>query len=402
MRKFKFCKPPIYAINAEGFELFPNSSRAAVACLRTSAITSTSANRLIDALVLGSLSVERIIVYYERLLAGAARRRPLVIVSTPPIHLIHRKKADREMAKLWTGVLPAATTQFRGDQSVDIEATLRHLDTMIEAGVHGMIMLGTVGENCSLLFEEKIDLLKAAVQHIAGRIPVLTGVAEYTTSLACKYSQAAQDVGVDGLMLLPAMVYKSDPRETIQHFRTVAGAVDLPIMCYNNPVSYGVDITPEMFAEMADEPQFVAIKESSEDTRRITDLRNRCGDRYTVLCGVDDIVLESLALGAEGWVSGLVNAFPAENRLLWDLAAAGRYGEALEVYRWYMPLLHLDTHPKLVQYIKLAVAEVGLGSEAVRPPRLPLIEAERSRILSIIRQAIANRPTGVTAQITAS
>ena len=172
-----------------------------------------------------------------------------------------------------------------------------------------------------------------------------------------------QQVGVDGLMVLPAMVYKSDPRETIAHFRAVARATDLPIMVYNNPVSYGVDITPEMFADLADEPKFVAIKESSENVRRITDLRNACGDRYMLFCGVDDLVLESLVLGADGWVSGLVNAFPAENRLLWDLATSGRWDEASEVYRWYTPLLHLDTHVKLVQYIKLAMQECGLGSE---------------------------------------
>jgi dihydrodipicolinate synthase/N-acetylneuraminate lyase len=296
------------------------------------------------------------------------------------------------MQTKWHGVFPAATTQFRGDYSVDIEATLRHLDLMIEGGVHGMIMLGTVGENCSLAFDEKIELLKATVDHIAGRVPVLTGVAEFTTATACNFASAAEDVGIDGLMVLPGMVYKSDPRETIVHYRAVADAVNLPIMCYNNPVVYGVDITPAMFAEMADEPKFVAIKESSEDTRRITDLKNLLGDRYTLLCGVDDLVLESVALGAEGWVSGLVNAFPAENRLLWDLAMAGRYQEAREVYRWYTPLLHLDTHVKLVQYIKLAVAEVGYGSELVRPPRLPLAEPERSQILEVIREGIRTRP----------
>lgn len=296
------------------------------------------------------------------------------------------------MSSKWRGVYPAVTTQFFDDESLDIASTMRHLDALLEAGVHGLIMLGTVGENCSLEFDEKVDVLKATVDHVAGRVPVLTGVAETTTSLACRFSQAAQDVGVGGLMLLPGMVYKSSPRETMSHFRTVASAVDLPIMCYNNPISYTVDITPEMFDEMADEPKFVAIKESSEDTRRITDIKNRCGDRYTLLCGVDDLVLESLALGAEGWVSGLVNAFPAENRLLWDLAMEGRMQEALDVYRWYTPLLHLDTHPKLVQYIKLAMVECGYGSETVRAPRLTLQGAERSSILKIIQDAIATRP----------
>jgi 4-hydroxy-tetrahydrodipicolinate synthase len=223
-------------------------------------------------------------------------------------------------------------------------------------------------------------------------VPVLSGVAEYTTALACRFAQDAQRIGVDGLMVLPGMVYKSDGRETVQHFRTVARASELPIMCYNNPVSYGVDITPEMFAELADQPTLVAIKESSEDVRRITDLRNAVGDRYILFCGVDDLVLESLLLGAEGWVSGLVNAFPHENRLLWDLATAGRYDEAVQVYRWYTPLLHLDTHVKLVQYIKLAVAECGLGSEMVRAPRLPLEGDERERVLAVIRHGIATRP----------
>jgi 4-hydroxy-tetrahydrodipicolinate synthase len=292
----------------------------------------------------------------------------------------------------WRGVYPAAATQFAEDQSLDIEATLRHVDAMIDAGVHGMIMLGTVGENCSLEWVEKLEVLRAVVAHVGGRVPVLSGVAEYTTTLACRFAEAAQQIGVDGLMVLPAMVYRSDGRETMAHFRQVARSVDLPIMCYNNPVSYAVDISPEMFADLADEPRFVAIKESSEDVRRITDIKNLCGDRYALFCGVDDLVLESLLLGAVGWVSGLVNAFPAENRLLWDLATSGRYEQALEVYRWYTPLLHLDTHVKLVQYIKLAAAECGLGTETVRAPRLPLIEPERTEVLAIIRKAIASRP----------
>lgn len=292
----------------------------------------------------------------------------------------------------WRGVFPAATTQFHNDQSLDLPATLKHLDMMLEAGVHGMIMLGTVGENCSLEYSEKLEVLRASVEHIGGRVPVLTGVAECTTALACRFAADAAKIGVDGLMVLPAMVYKSDSRETMTHFRTVAGATDLPIMVYNNPVSYYVDLTPEMFAELADAPTLVAIKESSENVRRITDLRNVVGDRYTLFCGVDDLVLESLLLGAEGWVSGLVNAFPNENRLLWDLAMAGKWEEAVEIYRWYTPLLHLDTHIKLVQYIKLAEAECGLGSETTRAPRLPIVGAERAQVLEVIRTAIASRP----------
>lgn len=297
------------------------------------------------------------------------------------------------MSSRWNGVFPAATTQFKPDGSLDLAATLTHLDAMAAAGVHGLIMLGTVGENCSLEPGEKLDVLRAVVDRFHGRLPVLTGVAEYTTAGACKFARAARELGVDGLMVLPAMVYKSDPRETLAHFRAVAGASDAPIMVYNNPVSYKVDITPAMFDQLAEVPTLVAIKESSEDVRRITDLKNTCGDRYVLLCGVDDLVLESLLLGATGWVSGLVNAFPAENRLLWDLATEGRWAEALEVYRWYMPLLHLDTHVKLVQYIKLAQQECGLGSERVRAPRLVLEGNERASVLAIIRAGIAARPS---------
>ena len=292
----------------------------------------------------------------------------------------------------WHGVMPAVTTQFHGDQSLDLPATAQHVEKMLRSGVHAVIMLGTVGENCSLEYAEKLQVLRATVEQVAGRVPVLTGVAECTTALACRFAVDAHKAGVDGLMVLPAMVYKSDPRETLAHFRAVARAGDLPILCYNNPVSYGVDITPPMFAELADEPRFVAIKESSENVRRITDLKNVCGERYLLMCGVDDLVLESVMLGAVGWVSGLVNAFPAENKLLWDLAIQGKYAEALKIYRWYTPLLHLDTHVKLVQYIKLAAAETGFGTETVRAPRLPLVGKEREDILALVRHAIRTRP----------
>lgn len=296
------------------------------------------------------------------------------------------------MSVTWQGVFPAATTEFKADQSLDLPATAKHLDAMIRAGVHGMIVLGTVGENCSLEAKEKLDVIRAAKEAVGGRVPLLTGVAECTTTAACRFAIEAQKAGVDGLMVLPAMVYKADGREAMAHFRTVAQATDLPIMIYNNPVSYSVDITPPMFAELADEKKFVAIKESSENVRRITDLRNTVGDRYLLFAGVDDLALESVMLGATGWVSGLVNAFPAENRLLWDLAKAGRYEEAVKLYRWYTPLLHLDTHVKLVQYIKLANAECGMGSEITRAPRLPLEGKEREEVLKIIRDAIRTRP----------
>lgn len=292
----------------------------------------------------------------------------------------------------WSGVFPATTTQFKEDGSLNIPATLKHLDVMLEGGVHGFVMLGTVGENCSHETAEKLELLQATVEHVQGRVPILSGVAEYTTDQACRYAAAAQKTGIDGLMVLPAMVYKTDVRETVAHFRTVAGASDLPIMIYNNPVSYGVDIKPETFVELADEPKFTTIKESSEDPRRITELRNLCGDRYQLFAGVDDLVLESLVLGIDGWVSGLVNAFPVENRLIWDLALADRWQEARDVYRWYTPLLKLDTLPKLVQYIKLAVQECGYGSELTRAPRLVIEGAEREEVLAIIRKGIETRP----------
>jgi 4-hydroxy-tetrahydrodipicolinate synthase len=296
------------------------------------------------------------------------------------------------MTVTWRGVFPACTTQFHNDGALDLPGTIAHLERLVKSGVHGLVLLGTLGENCSLEPQEKQAVLRAAVEHMAGRVPVLAGVAECSTALACKFAVDARKAGVDGLMVLPGMVYKSDPRETISHFRTVAKATDLPILCYNNPVSYGVDITPSMFADLADEPRFVAIKESSENVRRITDLKNACGDRYQLFCGVDDLILESVALGAVGWVGGLVNAFPAENRLFWDLLTSGRHEEALAVYRWYTPLLHLDTHVKLVQYIKLASAECGHGSEMVRAPRLPLVGREREEVLAIVRQGIRTSP----------
>ncbi|HUA58189.1 MAG TPA: dihydrodipicolinate synthase family protein [Verrucomicrobiae bacterium] len=299
----------------------------------------------------------------------------------------------------WKGVFPAITTQFRPDESIDIEATARHLEAMIDAGIHGVVLLGTVGENTALEYEEKLTVIRELKSAARGRIPVLTGVAEYTTALACRFARDAEKAGIDGLMVLPAMVYKSDERETITHFRAVTHATGLPVMIYNNPVSYNVDVSPEQFAELVDEPNIVAIKESSENVRRITDLINVVGDRFILFAGVDDLVLESMMLGAQGWISGLVNAFPNENRELWDLATSGQWERARDLYRWYTPLLHLDTKVKLVQYIKLAMAETGLGSEMVRAPRLPLIGAEREEILAVIRHAIATRPALSTAAV---
>jgi len=292
----------------------------------------------------------------------------------------------------WHGVYPALTTQFREDESLDIQATAEHLEKMIAAGIHGVILLGSVGENTALDYEEKLTVLRELKDVVGGRVPVLSGVAENTTRTAVRYARDCERIGIDGLMVLPAMIYKADGREALAHFRAVAQGCGLPIMIYNNPPAYYVDVTPEMFGELVSEPTVVAIKESSDNPRRITDLVNLHGDRFVLFSGVDDLVLESVMLGAQGWVSGLVNAFPDENRVLWELACAGRWDEARELYRWYTPLLHLDTKIKLVQYIKLCMAEVGLGSEKTRAPRLVITGAEREEVLGIIRRALATRP----------
>jgi 1-pyrroline-4-hydroxy-2-carboxylate deaminase len=292
----------------------------------------------------------------------------------------------------WAGVFPAVPTQFNDDFSLNLKATQKHVQILLDHGIHGLVMLGTIGENCSLTRDEKRAVLEATVEVAKGKVPILTGVAEYTTQMACDTARLAESVGLDGLMLLPAMVYKSDTRETVHHFRTVAKSTRLPIMCYNNPPVYRVDISPEAFLELAEVENLVCIKEASGDVRRVTDLINVLGDRYIMFSGLDDVALESVMLGCTGWISGLVDAFPRENRMMWDAAVAGDYKKALEIYRWYMPMLHFDSHPKLVQYVKLAVAEVGYGTETVRAPRLPLVGEERQAALKIIHDSIATRP----------
>jgi 4-hydroxy-tetrahydrodipicolinate synthase len=292
----------------------------------------------------------------------------------------------------WQGVFPAITTQLRKDQSVDLEATARHAEVLIQSGVAGLIFLGSLGENQALLAEEKRRLIEAMLEAVRGRVPVLTCVAENSTAEASRYARDVEKLGVDGIMLLPAMCYKGDPRETMAHFRTVAKASGLPIMIYNNPIAYGNDITPESFARLADEKKFVALKESSGDVRRITDLHNVVGDRYALFTGVDDLALEASMLGIDGWVAGSGIAFPAENQYFWELTRRGEWDKARAIYRWFTPLLHLDVNTKFVQYIKLAVQECGLGSEWVRAPRLILAGEERKRILGIIHAGIAARP----------
>ncbi|HVJ35885.1 MAG TPA: dihydrodipicolinate synthase family protein [Terriglobia bacterium] len=292
----------------------------------------------------------------------------------------------------WSGIFPAVTTQFNADSSLDIKATQRSIEHLLKAGVHGLIMLGTCGENCSLLPEEKRTVLAAAKEVAGGKVPILSGVSEFTTASGAQYARDAQKIGIDGLMVLPGMVYKSDTRETVEHFRAIARASDLPVMIYNNPIVYGVDIKPEEFSLLADEKTIVAIKESSDDPRRITDLHNIHGDRFTLFCGVDDLVMESAALGIDGWISGLTDVFPAESVALWDLLVQGRFAEARGIYRWFTPLLHLDTKIKLVQYIKLGQQIVGLGSEKVRAPRLELVGEERAYVAGLYETALTTRP----------
>lgn len=297
------------------------------------------------------------------------------------------------MKPYWSGVFPAITTQMHKDGTPDPESTARHADVLIKSGIAGLVFLGSLGENQSLTAEEKRRVMEAMIKAVDGRVPVLSGVAESSCLEACRYVRDCEKLGVDGFMLMPPMIYKSpDPRESLAHFRTVARATGLPVMIYNNPISYGHDLTPELLAELADQKNFVALKESSGNTRRITDLHNVLGGRYALFTGVDDLALESAILGIDGWVAGTGIAFPEENQYLWDLMQAGQWDKARALYRWFSPLLHLDVHPKFVQYIKLCVQECGLGSEWVRAPRLTLAGAERKAVLKIIHDGIAARP----------
>ena len=292
----------------------------------------------------------------------------------------------------WSGVFPAVTTQFNSDFSLDDEATSRVMKQLVADGVSGLVVCGTVGEGCSLTLDEKIRVVEAAKHAAETRVPVMVGVAEFTTAEACTLAREAARVGADGLMVLQAMAYTAKPRETLVHFRSVAAASDLPIMIYNNPPLYHVDVTPDMLAELADVDTIVCFKESSGDTRRFVDVRNRTGDRFIPFCGLDAVVLESVAVGAVGWVSGMANVFPRESETLFRLARGGRLTEALPLYDWFMPLLHLDARSDLVQCIKLCEHLVDRGSPLTRPPRLALEGAEKGEIEGIIKEALSSRP----------
>ncbi|MGH8188218.1 MAG: dihydrodipicolinate synthase family protein, partial [Steroidobacteraceae bacterium] len=286
----------------------------------------------------------------------------------------------------------ALPTQFRADYSVDTEATLCHLEKMLEAGVHGIVMMGTIGENTSLSAQEKRDVLRAAVDSVAGRVPVLTGVSEFTTADACRFAADAARLGADGLMVLPAMVYVPTPEELYAHFKAVAEATSLPIMLYNNPPAYRVSIELDTLQRLAAIPNVVALKESAPDPRRFTDIINRFGERFVLMAGLDDVALEALLLGASGWVSGLTSAFPRESVALFEAAESGDWETARHIYRWFMPLLHLDAEHDLVQSIKLAEQVMGRGSERVRMPRMSLSGARRADVIGRVERCAATRP----------
>lgn len=292
----------------------------------------------------------------------------------------------------WKGVFPALLTPFDANDQVDLAMYEKNLDAQVEAGIHGIIIGGSLGEASTLTIEEKELLVKFSVKKLSGKLPVIMNIAEGSTREAVRQAALAKEWGADGLMLLPPMRYKADDRETVEFFKAVASSTALPVMIYNNPVDYKIDVTLDMFAELSALPNINAIKESTRDVTNITRLRNRFGSRFAILCGVDPLTVEELALGADGLVAGLVDAFPKETVVMYNLVKAGKMEEAIAIYRWFMPLLELDIHPKLVQYIKLAAAETGIGTEHVRAPRLPLIGEERERVLKVIRDGIATRP----------
>ena len=292
----------------------------------------------------------------------------------------------------WSGVFPALLTPFTKDDRLDLPLFEKNLQTQLQAGVHGVIIGGSLGEASTLTESEKEAMVRSALALCNASVPVVVNIAESVTQEAIRMAKLARSWGADGLMLLPPMRYRSDDRETIHYFRSVATATDLSVMIYNNPVDYKIDFRPELFDALLDCPTVTALKESSRDVTNLTRMLNRFGDRFKILCGVDTLALEELLLGAHGWVAGLVDAFPYETVAIWNYVRSGHYDKARALYRWFMPLLELDIHPKLVQYIKLAAQEQGIGSEFVRPPRLCLVGEERDRVLSLIRASVASRP----------
>jgi dihydrodipicolinate synthase/N-acetylneuraminate lyase len=292
----------------------------------------------------------------------------------------------------WSGVFPAVTTKFTQLDELDIKTFVLNLQKQISEGVHGIILGGTLGEASTLSQAEKEILVKTSLHETYGRVPVILNIAEGSLKEAVRQTGLAKQWGVQGLMVLPPMRYVSDHRETVHYFRTIAQSTDLPIMIYNNPVDYKVEVTMEMFDELRNESNIQAVKESTRDVSNVTRMINRFGERYKILCGVDTLAYESLCLGAHGWVAGLVCAFPRETMAVYNLVLQNKHKEALEIYRWFLPLLELDIKPKLVQYIKMAEQSEGLGTEFVRAPRLELTGAEREMVAFIIQSAQKNRP----------
>jgi 1-pyrroline-4-hydroxy-2-carboxylate deaminase len=295
------------------------------------------------------------------------------------------------MSISWKGVFPAFTTKFTANDTLDLALFEKGLQSQLDAGVDGIVLGGSLGEASTLITEEKETLVKLAIE-MAGPVPVVLNIAEGATKEAVRQAALGKSWGVKGLMLLPPMRYKTDARETFTFFKTVARSTDLPIMIYNNPVDYKTDVTLDIFEQLQECDNIQAVKESTRDISNVTRMINHFGDRYKILCGVDTLAMEELLMGADGWVGGLVTAFPRETVAVYRLIKAGMIEEARAIYRWFLPLLELDIHPKLVQYIKLAEAQVGLGSEYVRAPRLTLVGEERERVLKIINEGIANRP----------
>jgi 4-hydroxy-tetrahydrodipicolinate synthase len=290
----------------------------------------------------------------------------------------------------WQGVFPAVTTKLKADGSLDHDAIVSGLNRLIDNGVGGVVMMGMVGENAQLTADEKRTVLKIAVETVNGRVPVISGLAELSTANAVQFARDAESIGVQGLMVFPGLTYRSDDRETVEYYRTIARATKLGLMLYNNPRGYGVDVRPDLLEQLKSEANIVAIKEETYDTTRVTDLFARFGDRFTVMCGVDDLVLESVALGVKGWVSGMANAVPKESVELMTLAINGEYDKARALYRALIDLFHLDTHVKLVQYIKLAESITAGYAEYVKAPRLVLEGEERERVVAIVERALAN------------
>lgn len=293
----------------------------------------------------------------------------------------------------WKGVMPAVTTKFTSDDKLDLRMQEVNLKAQLDAGVHGIVLGGTLGEASTLLEEEKSELIKLTKAVVNGKVPVLMNIAEQSTKMAIAVAQKAEKEDVDGLMMLPPMRYKADDRETVEYFKTVANNTSLPIMLYNNPVDYKIEVTLDMLDELISSCKNIeAVKESTRDISNVTRIKNRFGDRVKIMTGVDTLALESLLMGADGWIAGLVCAFPAETVAIYELQRAGKIKEALDIYRWFLPLLELDINPKLVQNIKLAEVATGIGTEYVRTPRLPLYGSERKHVQQIIDSSLKNRP----------